>query len=161
MTKMRKSLLYGKCLPSIMHMDQRFVQCYTTCGSHQQKRCKCILRKFGVDTKLSGAVDTLEGRDDFQRDLDRPERWAHANVMNFNKTTCKDLHLGQGNPKHKYRLGGEWLESSPQEKDLGVSVDERLNMSQQCALATQKANCIHQEKCDQQVKGGDSAPLLL
>jgi len=32
----------------------------------------------------------------------------------------KALNMGQGNPKHKYRLSGEWLKSSPEEKDLGL-----------------------------------------
>ena len=41
------------------------------------------------------------------------------NGMKFNKSKCRIMHLGQSNTGHKYKLGEEWLESSPAERDLG------------------------------------------
>ncbi|GAB0194951.1 cAMP-dependent protein kinase inhibitor alpha [Grus japonensis] len=90
----------------------------------------------------SCVVDTLEGRDAIQRDFDRLGRLARATCTKFNKAKCKVVHMGQHNPKHNYKLGREWIQSSTQEKNLGVLTDEKLNMSWQCALAAQKANCV-------------------
>ncbi|GAB0181466.1 mitochondrial enolase superfamily member 1 [Grus japonensis] len=101
---------------------------------------KCTLMKFADDTKLSGEVDTLERRITLQEDLDRLEEWASKKIMKFNKDKCKVLHMGKHNPGVQHRLGSTWLESSSVERDLGVLVDNKFNMSEQCAAVAKKAN---------------------
>ena len=84
--------------------------------------------------------------------------------MKFNKAKSEVMHVGHGNPKYVHRLGEEPYEGSPVEKDFRVLVDKKLDMSQQCAPAAQKANCVpelHQKRSGQKGERADCPPLLL
>lgn len=69
-------------------------------------------------------------------DLDRL-----LNLMEFSKAKSKVLHLNLGNPEYKRSLGREGVESSPEEKVLGLLADNKHNRTWQCALTTQRASC--------------------
>ncbi|GAB0206313.1 ubiquitin carboxyl-terminal hydrolase 17-like [Grus japonensis] len=97
---------------------------------------ECTLTKFADDTKLGGVANTPEGCAAIQRDPDREK----SNELQQGK--CWVLHVGTNNPRHQYRLGVDLLGSSTAEKNLGVLVDNKLSISQQCALVAKKTNGI-------------------
>ncbi|MCQ4078531.1 hypothetical protein FK519_27530 [Klebsiella pneumoniae] len=77
-----------------------------------------------------------------ERDFDRLEKWTDENLMKFSKGKCKVPQQGRNNPRHQYVVGAAQLESSLAEKDLGVLVDTKLNMSQQCSLMSKAVKII-------------------
>src|SRR5215469_9102666 len=60
--------------------------------------------------------------------------------MNFNADKCKIIHFGSRNEGHNYFIEGSILQATNEEKDLGVTVDNTLKFSKQCAEAVKKAN---------------------
>ncbi|KAK4827517.1 hypothetical protein QYF61_018843 [Mycteria americana] len=101
---------------------------------------------------LSSEENGRSIQEELKKDLDTLEKWADRTSGSSTKGNAV-LHLGSSYPMHPYWLEAIWLGNSLAEKDLGVVVDTKLNISQQCALAEKKATSI------QQTKGGDYSPL--
>lgn len=100
------------------------------------------LLKFADDTKLFGPVATPEQAEILQQDLRQMHYWSKEWQMLFNPGKCKCLHLGFNNLNYDYFVGDNLIESTEEEKDLGVWVDVLMNFSKQCAAAVAKANGV-------------------
>ncbi|KAJ7397582.1 hypothetical protein BTVI_133994 [Pitangus sulphuratus] len=73
--------------------------------------------------------------------LNKLKKWANGNFLRFNKVKSKAMHLSWGNAWYRYRLMEEQIDSSPEE-NLGMMVDERLDVTQQRVFASQKGSHV-------------------
>lgn len=62
--------------------------------------------------------------------------------MAFNTAKCKVMHCGSNNPCYEYRMGGNILEQTEEERDIGVTVTRGLKPAKQCAKAAQTAGAV-------------------
>ena len=85
---------------------------------------------------MGGAVESFKGREALQSDLDKFVGWAITNCMKFLIQASAGFCTW-----NRVSLGDKRLESSPVKRDLRILVGSKLNMSQQCTLAVQRANC--------------------
>lgn len=113
---------------------------------------------------LSASLMTPEGCAAIPQDLDRLESWAAVNLVKFNKDKYRVLGWERSNSMPQYRLEFDMLETISVENSLGMLVDKKFTMSQQCALKTKKANgileCFKKSVASSQERFSSSTPHL-
>ncbi|RMC16112.1 hypothetical protein DUI87_08321 [Hirundo rustica rustica] len=74
----------------------------------------CPPNKFAGDTKLSGMTHLEDGMPcrGSWKGAGQAQKWDHGNSVWLNKTRCKVLHLGQGNPWYQHKLENEQIGST-------------------------------------------------
>lgn len=107
-----------------------------------QSSCKI----FADDTKI---YERSKNYDSIQDDLMYLAEWSEKWNLNFNVQKCKVLHFQykkQVNPKHKYKMseGSDtcYLGECSEEKDLGVTFDDKLTFDPHIHNCISKANQI-------------------
>ena len=107
------------------------------------------LSLFADDSKVFSRIVTNKnirnnenenGNAMLQKDLNTITKWAETWKMEFNVDKCKIMHLGNQNPKHTYTMNGTNLETTNEERDLGVLVDDKLGFDNHIRTIVKKAN---------------------
>jgi len=105
---------------------------------------------FADDTKIYAATQKCEQSAHtscLQADLNSLQEWSVKMQMRFHPDKCKVMHLGKANPQHKYTMNKvdgtkHMLESTDEEKDLGVTIDKNLKFSKHVQVQANKANRV-------------------
>ena len=107
-----------------------------------EERVTCQIFKFADDTKLIRKTQEIGDKQKLQNDIDKLVRWSEKWQMLFNFGKCKCLHTGPGNTGMNYEMGGTILSKTLKEKDLGVSMNANMKVSEQCRIAASKGNQV-------------------
>ncbi|XP_059843914.1 P-selectin glycoprotein ligand 1 isoform X2 [Hypanus sabinus] len=97
------------------------------------------ISKFADDTKIGGVVDSEEGFQSLQRDLDQLEKWAEKWQMEFNTDKCEVLHFGRTNQGRTYKVNGRTLRSAVEQRDLGIQIQNSLKVVSQVDRVVKRA----------------------
>ena len=98
--------------------------------------------KFADDTKLFRKTKEIGDKQNLQDDIDTLVRWSEKWQMLFNFGKCKCLYTGPGNTGMNYEIGGTILSKTVKEKDLWVSMNANMKVSEQSRIAASKGKKV-------------------
>lgn len=101
-----------------------------------------LLKKFADDTKGAKKINSRNDAIEFQDILDSLVKWGEQNNMEFNVKKCKIMHCGRNNPKYKYKMNNTELDVVEVERDIGITVTDKLKPSQHCQEAANRARAV-------------------
>ena len=101
-----------------------------------------LVFKFADDTKVATIISEEADRDNLQRTLDELESWAQRWGMAFNVQKCKVMHVGPRNMQYNYSMNNMVLDTTKEERDLGVVMSATLKPKAQCAKAARTAQTV-------------------
>ena len=99
--------------------------------------------KFADDTKLFTKTKEIGEKQHLQDYIDKLVKWSEKWQMSFNLGKWKCLHIGPGNTSMNYEMGGTILSITVKEKDLGVTMNANMKVSEQCRIAASKGNQVN------------------
>ena len=82
----------------------------------------------------------LEDRSRIQDDLTRLENWCNTWAMKLNVDKCGIMHIGRNKINASLTLNGTALTTLTSVKDLGITYDQCLSVSEHVKMITAKAN---------------------
>jgi hypothetical protein len=71
---------------------------------------------------------------------DNKHKWSTDWHIHFNTDKCNTLHLGITNPNIQYTLNNQNIQQTHLQKDLGITIDDRLQFTHHIDNITSKAN---------------------
>ena len=108
----------------------------------------CSSKLFADDATASGRINTADDCVSLQNDISNGlQPWSKTWQMRFNMEKCKHMNIGKKNQNNRYYMTKEdgtthWLEMVTSEKNLGVTVDNKLSFQQHIESITKKANAV-------------------
>ena len=102
----------------------------------------CSIFKFADDVKLFRKTKEIGDKFYLQDDIDTLVKWSETWQMLFNFGKCKCLYTGRGNTGMNYEMGGTILSKTVKEKDLGVTMNANMKVSEQCRIAASNGNQV-------------------
>ena len=100
-----------------------------------EERVSGKILKFANDTKLFRKTKEIGDKQKLQDDIYKLIKCSEKWQMLFNFGKCKCLHTGPGNTGMKYEMGGTTISKTVKEKDIGITMNASMKVSEQCRLA--------------------------